>query len=145
MRHIISFLIYVASNLCTLTSHAQADLHIDIVNLRNGRGDIKLALFKSSIGFPQKDEKAIYKLVIPIKDQLASFTFYKLPPGIYAFVAYHDENGNDRLDKNFLGIPKEGIAASNNARNMFGPPHFNDAKFSINNKEMRMKVRMTYW
>jgi len=32
--------------------------------------------------------------------------------GSYAIVAIHDENANGKLDKNVLGVPKEGYGAS---------------------------------
>jgi uncharacterized protein (DUF2141 family) len=43
--------------------------------------------------------------------------------------AYHDENGNGALERSFLGIPKEGVALSNNARGHLGPPKLKDARF----------------
>ena len=37
----------------------------------------------------------------------ARWTVEDLPPGDYALLAYHDENGNRELDFRPLGIPKE--------------------------------------
>jgi uncharacterized protein (DUF2141 family) len=54
-----------------------------------------------------------------------------LPPGRYAVAAYVDSNRNGRLDKNFLGMPKEIFGFSNNVRGMFGPPDFDAAVFEI--------------
>jgi uncharacterized protein (DUF2141 family) len=51
--------------------------------------------------------------------------------GFLAAAAYHDENGNNRMDSNFIGIPTEGTGASNNAESPFGPPKFRDARFSF--------------
>ena len=45
--------------------------------------------------------------------------------------AYHDENGNGKLDTNFLGIPSEGVAASNDAKGTMGPPSYEKAKFAV--------------
>ena len=44
----------------------------------------------------------------------------------------HDENGNGELDANFVGIPREPWAFSNNARGNFGPPTWEDTKFELN-------------
>jgi len=41
--------------------------------------------------------------------------------GKYAVSVFHDENSNGKLDTNFLGIPREGVGASNNAKGHFGP------------------------
>ena len=45
--------------------------------------------------------------------------------------SFYDKNGNGKLDTNFLGIPKEPTAMSNNAKGSFGPPKFKDAKFTL--------------
>jgi uncharacterized protein (DUF2141 family) len=43
---------------------------------------------------------------------------------------FHDENSNGKIDRNFMGIPKEGVGASNDAEGRFGPPKFDDARFT---------------
>lgn len=50
-------------------------------------------------------------------------TFAGLAAGDYAVLAFHDENGNGRLDLNFLGIPREPLGFSNRYRGQ-GPPVF---------------------
>jgi uncharacterized protein (DUF2141 family) len=47
----------------------------------------------------------------------------------YAVSVFHDENSNGKLDRNLLGIPREGVGASNNAVGHFGPLKFDDAAF----------------
>lgn len=53
------------------------------------------------------------------------------PAGQYAISAFHDKNGNGKLDRNIFRIPSEPIGLSNNARPKFGPPKWPDASFSI--------------
>ena len=50
-------------------------------------------------------------------------TFADLAAGDYAVLVFHDENGNGRLDLNFLGIPREPLGFSNRYRGK-GPPVF---------------------
>jgi outer membrane protein len=54
--------------------------------------------------------------------------------GNIAVLVYVDENENGRLDKNFIGIPKESLGISNNYRPK-GPPAFDRAKFSVSEGE----------
>lgn len=54
-----------------------------------------------------------------------------LPYGEYAFTLFVDFNGNKKLDKNFLGIPKEQYGFSNNVMGKMSPPTFDQAKFVI--------------
>jgi len=53
---------------------------------------------------------------------------FEIPPGTYAIGVYIDEN--EKLDTNFLGIPKEQYGFSNNAK-AFGIPKFEAASFVI--------------
>jgi uncharacterized protein (DUF2141 family) len=59
-------------------------------------------------------------------------------------MAYHDENGNGRLDKNVLGVPTEGTAFSRDAKGHFGPPSFNDAAFSAGAGKTVLDVKLSY-
>ena len=54
-----------------------------------------------------------------------------LPIGEYALSVFYDVNGNGELDTNFIGLPKEPIAISNNAISKFGPPKYAAAKFVL--------------
>jgi uncharacterized protein (DUF2141 family) len=61
----------------------------------------------------------------------ASCRFEAVKPGRYGIVAFHDENRNGTLDKNWMGVPVEPWCASRDARGTFGPPKFEDAVFSV--------------
>lgn len=52
-------------------------------------------------------------------------------PGIYTLAVYHDENGNRKFDKNWLGIPVEPFGVSRNPSFLFGPPDFEDSAFKV--------------
>ena len=54
-----------------------------------------------------------------------------VPPGTYAAQAFHDENGNGKLDRTMLGLPKEAMGFSNNAPMRLGPPKFDVAAFTV--------------
>ena len=54
-----------------------------------------------------------------------------LPAGEYALSIFQDVNDNGKLERNFIGIPKEPAGLSNNLRPRFGPPKYKDAKFSV--------------
>ena len=56
---------------------------------------------------------------------------YELPAGQYAVGIFHDVNLNNKMDNNFLGLPKEQYGFSNNARALFGPPSYEDAAFEL--------------
>ncbi len=92
---------------------------------------IRLCLTNSPLGFPDcKDAAAVHATV---KASLAPvrYHFHALPPGTYAIGAFHDANGNGRLDT-MMGIPREGFAFSRNPAMRPRAPHFNEASFKSN-------------
>jgi uncharacterized protein (DUF2141 family) len=65
-----------------------------------------------------------------------------LPPGEYALSIFYDSNDNGELDTNFIGIPKEPVALSNNARPKFGPPKYKDAVFTLGEEPLTQSISM---
>lgn len=70
--------------------------------------------------------------------------FDNLPPGTYAVGAYHDENGNDHLDTNLLGLPIEGYALSNGVRAVLSRPRFIDAAFTVGGEDKPIALHIRY-
>ena len=60
-----------------------------------------------------------------------TFSTSNLPAGDYAIRIMHDVNGNGELDSNFVGMPTEPWAMSNNAKGNFGPPKWSAVKFEL--------------
>lgn len=54
-----------------------------------------------------------------------------LPDGEYALSVFQDVNDDGKLERNFIGIPKEPAGLSNNLRPKFGPPKYRDAVFTV--------------
>lgn len=65
-------------------------------------------------------------------------------PGHYAFSVLHDEDFNDRLTTNILGIPREGFGFSNNPKILTGPPTFTRASTLINETKT-VFIKMKYY
>lgn len=58
-------------------------------------------------------------------------TFEGLAAGDYGVKAYHDVNGNGRMDTNPFGMPTEPFAFSNNAVGNLGPAAWERARFEV--------------
>ena len=54
------------------------------------------------------------------------------------------ENSNGKLDTSFMGIPHEGVGASNNAKGHFGPPKFDAAAFHFSGGRLHLKIAINY-
>lgn len=49
--------------------------------------------------------------------------------GEYAIQVFHDLDSDGEMKTNCIGIPKEPVGTSNNAKGRMGPPKYKDAKF----------------
>jgi len=126
-------LILLYFNLSGFTSaekNAEEGIKVNIINLRNSKGRVLISLFKDGIGYPDQPEKAFRKTSISITDNQAFFLFTDIPFGNYAIAILHDENDDKQMNKNSLGLPKEGYGFSNNVMGAFGPPAYTRVKFS---------------
>jgi uncharacterized protein (DUF2141 family) len=108
------------------------------VTVDNSRGQVACALFDRK-GWLEKSRHAGF---VKIEGNQAHCAFKKIPPGIYAISAFHDENSNEELDTNFLGIPTESWVTSRDASAVLGPPSFDAAKFLFKGGMMVMRERM---
>lgn len=126
--------------------HAQNNrLTVHVAGLKNSNGQVIIDIFNNDKGYPMKTENAILrkKRTIP-EDGKVVFYIDGLENGEYAFALIHDENNNDKLDVNFIGIPVEGAGASNNAKGFMSPPDYKDAKFNFSTPT-EMTVNMLYF
>ena len=126
------------------SASAENIIHVEITGLRSNAGQVLCALYSSADGFPTKPDKAVAKAKSAIADRTASCEFAGVAAGTYAVSVVHDENSNGKLDRNFIGMPKEGVGASNNAKGHMGPPKFDAAKFQFAGARLELKIAITY-
>lgn len=119
-------------------------IHVAVDGLRSDRGQVLCALFSSPADFPKKADRAIAHAKSEISGGHATCEFRGIPSGNYAVAVFHDENSNGRLDTNFMGIPREGVGASNNAKGRFGPPKFSAAAFQHSARQTDLKISIKY-
>jgi uncharacterized protein (DUF2141 family) len=129
------------------TSHAQSkpQTHLSIhVRLdRDARGELAYLIFDSPAGFPGHPENAIRRGFLPIPSGAQEMHLeMDLPSGTYAISVYDDMNGNHKLDRNFLGIPREPVGASNNPSRRMGPPNFGDCSFRLGDESHTLFINL---
>jgi len=125
-------------------SEAQATLVVEITNLRSDDGQVLLTLYASEDGWVKKPAKAKVRRIVPIHEGKARERIEALSPGGYAVAVVHDENASGAMDRNWIGIPKEGYGFSNDAIGSMGPPSFKAARFDVKGPETTIRLRMRY-
>jgi uncharacterized protein (DUF2141 family) len=76
-------------------------------------------------------------------DARTAIEFQGLPTGAYAVKIVHDENGNGRLDTDWLGIPIEGYGLSNNPPKD-RRPSFDASSFRIGSDPVAVDISLFY-
>lgn len=116
--------------LTPLFTMAQFDLTITVNNVKSNEGKVSVAVYNSPDGF-LKFDKVFKAEAVPSQKGSTEVVIKDLPKGTYAIAAFHDENGNDELDTNVLGIPKEPLGFSKGKMKTFGPPSFEECAFEL--------------
>ena len=128
----IKYFCCISFILCSIQLSA-ATLDVEIQGVTEG-GVLHLAIYNSKEVFESdRGDKpgAQPGIEAGVVEEIGKGTYkgsFEIPPGTYAIGVYIDEN--EKLDTNFLGIPKEQYGFSNNAK-AFGIPKFEAASFVI--------------
>ncbi len=137
MRNFI--IVCMAVSLCILSTGSVAQetdqktgvLTVVVTGVKNDDGVVMVALYNSEETYSSKGEPEFEGRIGEIENTQSTVIFDDLSFGEYAIKLFHDENENGELDTNFLGIPKEDYAFSNNAKGSFGPPKYDKVKFEL--------------
>ena len=143
---IFSLLLWAPFPSLTAQTKDTGTLTVCVTGARNTKGKIGVTLFQNAQGFPDDPSKAIRQESVEIdpKTMSAQVTFKDLSQGTFAISVLHDENSNGKMDKNLVGIPKEGYGASNNPKKKRRAPTFDEAKFSLNAPEQTIEITLIY-
>lgn len=118
-------------------------LTVEISGLKSATGNVYIAVYDSDSTW--LSEEMVQSKKVGIVDALDGDlvrTELQLPLGSYAISVFYDSDDDGELDTNFIGIPKEPIAMSNNAAGQFGPPKYEDAVFNLGLEPMIQHITM---
>ena len=113
---------------------------LHVKNFAHQEGLLRVSLFNSEGAYLKESFKDVHEEIANL--EALSVTFEGIPSGAYAISIYHDENGNGELDTNFMGIPTEDYAFSNNAPSRFGPASYSDARIEISNTNNTHTIKL---
>ena len=123
---------------------ASNSIKVVVEGFHSNSGEADCVLFGSPEGFPSDSRIAMKRTKSKIENKQAVCTFDGVAAGDYAVSVFHDENANGKLDRNFIGIPKEGVGASNDATGKVGPPKFNEARFAYKGGKQTLTIHLKY-
>lgn len=103
-----------------------ATVIITVHGVEVGKGAVSVGICDTGLG---GDHCPVGGKQEPTAETL-EFVFQNVPAGSYAFGSHQDLNKNGQRDENFLGMPKEPVALSNNALEKMIPT-FADAQVAV--------------
>lgn len=123
--------LFVASGLYAQADSPSGSLAVEVRLLPNAHGLLAYLVFSGASGFPDTADRAARRGFVPVTSgaKEANVNVGFLPPGRYAVSVYLDQNANGKLDRDWLGIPKEPAGASRNPRNLHRAPNFEECSF----------------
>ena len=108
-------------------------LEIEINNLQSNNGPVYIRIL-------DQNENPVIVGTSSVINYSTKISFDSISPGKYAIQFFHDENENQKMDFNLIGIPKEKFGSSNDVKPILGPPKFEKMLFEIyQDKKIVMK------
>ena len=134
------------ASLLVISPAVAATVTVDVRNIET-KGEMHLAIYDDADVFENDNgekggaTKGIIQGVIEdVGVGNATYTF-DLPNGAYAIGIFVDTNYNNKMDRNFFGVPKEQYGFSNDAKGSFRPPSFKDASFTVSG-DMKLEINL---
>lgn len=137
--------IAIASNSkADVTNKLTSSLTVEVDGFNNQEGLVCVSLFANSQGFPNNRENVVQRQCTEITSIPVTVTFTDLEAKSYAVAVIHDVNGDGTLNRNDLGIPREGYGFSRNPATRTGPPKFNDSAVLVAGPNTNVQVQLKY-
>lgn len=133
---IFTILFAVFTSLYSEETKIEFEVTLNITNIESIEGKLFLSIYQDAQSFKKKAPLKTISVQVDGKDMTIT---EKLPQGEYVFFVYQDLNENDKLDRNFLGMPKEPVGYGNHKGGR--PGGFNKLKIEIKeNKSVDIKL-----
>ena len=137
MQSLIKPSLLISTVVLAATASA-ATIEVKVSSVVGGRGKVNVAVCDKERFL--KD--CVYSSSVPAQATDVVVTIQNVPKGTWAVLAYQDENQNDKLDRNLIGIPSENYGFSRDARGKFGPPDFSEAAIEVGDEFTVAKIKL---
>lgn len=127
-----------------LSDSAALALKLNVTAAKNAGGQLCVNVTASGEGFPDNASASVAVVCAPFA-QLPVVVQGLTVGNIYGVSVFLDLNGNQKLDTNAFGIPTEGFGFSNNPTIGFGPPTWDQVKFTFGPATAEQTLKLTYF
>ncbi|WP_169303043.1 DUF2141 domain-containing protein [Thalassotalea mangrovi] len=124
-----------------------APVEIALSPVQSAKGQIVVKVYQQQKNWMSEDEGESFMTHIhsfteeqPGDPEMINFD---LPEGDYALFLYQDLDMDSEMKTNWIGIPKEPVGTSNDAKGKMGPPDFDDALFNVPSEGTKLKITLS--
>ncbi len=136
-------MIFLFSLVASITLRA-ADIHVTATEVPSDKGSLQFVLYSTEQTYLSEAQEFLEEHV-PVQMGISKFTITNIPPGEYALIIFHDENGNGVHDKNFLGIPIEKFGISGITKKLWSKPSWAEIKFPVADNQANDVTILLKW
>lgn len=119
-------------------------IDVRVHGIRSDHGYVMFVLYGDNPDDFLVKGKKILKARFPAKRGTVAFCVIAPRSGVYAAAVYHDENGNGRFDRGWIGLPTEGVGFSNNPTLLLAPPSHEKVAFQVSSSQTRLEIQLSY-
>jgi len=144
-RFTLIYFLIIFQNAIAQKMDTNQTIELNVTDIKQIKGQLLISLHNKD-GFPDQEKKSVLNTKVKVNNANMKITLKVPKSGFYAISLVHDENENNQLDKNYLGIPKEGYGFSNNPSARFGAPSFKESQFEVKDNEVKkLVIKIIYW
>lgn len=119
-------------------------INVSVEGLRSGSGLLAVTLYPDDARRFLVKKGSLKVARIAADAPVTRMCLFVPGPGTYAIAVYHDEDGSRKLNRNGLGLPREGYGFSNNPATVAGLPAFKSVRLRIPQSGLSTRIRMKY-
>jgi uncharacterized protein (DUF2141 family) len=134
--------VFLVFSSCTVVAQS---LDITIHNIRNIRGTLILAFFKDDTSYQENKPFLVKQFSKHAVENKSLSVSLSIPEGLYGIALLDDENTNNKMDFNWIGLPKEGVGFSDFDPRGFKKPDFSDFDFILIGPDRRIQIVVRYF
>jgi len=127
----------------SLFSPTPQPLSLTITSSVPEAGNLHLAIYDSGEGFASRKE--LLSIVRPSTGKPVSLEVNLPASGKYVLAAFHDLNGNGKLDTNLFGAPVEPYGFSEQPPSKWREPRFEEIATSVTTGSETIRIDLKKW
>ena len=135
---------FAAEETATCAQEGTVRIEVMVENVRNSKGLITAVLYPDNPETFLKKGARLDRIRVEAEEGETMLCLEAPTAGRYSVAIYHDENGNKKFDRNFLGIPSEGYGFSNNPGFRFGKPEQKETLFAAEQEMTSVRISILY-